>query len=553
MGALRGGAAAGLRRRRDAGFTFAIDDFGAGYSSLSRLRTCPRTSSSRSRLPARRAGRPDGDRDPRSASCASRRRTAADVRSRASRPRSSWRCWSATASASSGLPALSRTSGPREDVRGADAAQGDRCPIARLVRYPSAADGRPQAEAVALAHEQAPLAAQDHRAGGERCPQCHQPRRPHRVCPHCGFYGGREVVADRARPRPRHDSSPSMTAEVTVAVDANGADLGPAEVARGAARSPPRRGVPRAPVRARPPRSATSPDGVEVVDAPVSIAKAADPARAVRATPDASIVQAVQAVADGRRRRARLRRLDRRRAGRRAVPHQARAGRPPPGAGAARAGARRARSCCSTPAPTSRCAPSTSSSSPTWARRSGGRARRRAPARGAALQRRGADEGHRDVVAAHARSPRGRRRCDFVGNVEGFAIGDRRGRRDRHRRLHRQRRAQGDGGDVGGAARRDPRRGDVHRALEGSAGCCCARRCGGLRDELDPEEPGGAFLLGLRGLGVVPHGSFGARGIAARDRSSPRAACASDVVGRTHARSRRPARCGAAPSVRGGR
>jgi len=27
------------------------------------------------------------------------------------------------------------------------------------------------------------------------CPQCHQPRRPHRVCPHCGFYGGREVVA----------------------------------------------------------------------------------------------------------------------------------------------------------------------------------------------------------------------------------------------------------------------------------------------------------------------------------------------------------------------
>jgi large subunit ribosomal protein L32 len=27
------------------------------------------------------------------------------------------------------------------------------------------------------------------------CPQCRQPRRPHRVCPHCGFYGGRAVVA----------------------------------------------------------------------------------------------------------------------------------------------------------------------------------------------------------------------------------------------------------------------------------------------------------------------------------------------------------------------
>ena len=44
-------------------------------------------------------------------------------------------------------------------------------------------------------------------------------------------------------------------------------------------------------------------DGVEVVDAPVSIAKAADPVSAVRSTPDASIVQAARAVADGRRRR----------------------------------------------------------------------------------------------------------------------------------------------------------------------------------------------------------------------------------------------------------
>src|SRR5579863_4636294 len=59
---------------------------------------------------------------------------------------------------------------------------------------------------------------------------------------------------------------------VTVAVDAGGADLGPAEVA----------------------------DGVEVVDAPVSIAKAADPAFAVRSTREASIVQAARAVADGR-------------------------------------------------------------------------------------------------------------------------------------------------------------------------------------------------------------------------------------------------------------
>ena len=42
------------------------------------------------------------------------------------------------------------------------------------------------------------------------------------------------------------------------------------------------------------------PSGVELVDAPVSIAKTADPANAVRTTPEASIVQATRAVAEGR-------------------------------------------------------------------------------------------------------------------------------------------------------------------------------------------------------------------------------------------------------------
>lgn len=27
-----------------------------------------------------------------------------------------------------------------------------------------------------------------------RCPQCHAPRRPHRVCPECGSYNGRTVL-----------------------------------------------------------------------------------------------------------------------------------------------------------------------------------------------------------------------------------------------------------------------------------------------------------------------------------------------------------------------
>ena len=40
----------------------------------------------------------------------------------------------------------------------------------------------------------------------------------------------------------------------------------------------------------------------------------------------------------------------------------------------------------------------------------------------------------------------------------------------------------------------------------------------GLRDEISPEEQGGAVLLGLRRLAVVPHGSFGALGFQTRDR-----------------------------------
>lgn len=27
------------------------------------------------------------------------------------------------------------------------------------------------------------------------CPQCHAPKLPHRVCPECGYYKGREVKA----------------------------------------------------------------------------------------------------------------------------------------------------------------------------------------------------------------------------------------------------------------------------------------------------------------------------------------------------------------------
>lgn len=30
------------------------------------------------------------------------------------------------------------------------------------------------------------------------CPQCHEPKLPHRVCPKCGTYAGRKVAGDTA-------------------------------------------------------------------------------------------------------------------------------------------------------------------------------------------------------------------------------------------------------------------------------------------------------------------------------------------------------------------
>ena len=30
------------------------------------------------------------------------------------------------------------------------------------------------------------------------CPQCHEPKLPHRVCPNCNYYDGKEIVAEEA-------------------------------------------------------------------------------------------------------------------------------------------------------------------------------------------------------------------------------------------------------------------------------------------------------------------------------------------------------------------
>jgi glycerol-3-phosphate acyltransferase PlsX len=77
-----------------------------------------------------------------------------------------------------------------------------------------------------------------------------------------------------------------------IALDANGADQGPQVVAEGARRS----GLP---VLLFGPEAELG-DAAEVVDTPVEITAQEEPAMAVRSKPEASIVQAARAVADGR-------------------------------------------------------------------------------------------------------------------------------------------------------------------------------------------------------------------------------------------------------------
>jgi glycerol-3-phosphate acyltransferase PlsX len=77
-----------------------------------------------------------------------------------------------------------------------------------------------------------------------------------------------------------------------IALDANGADRGAATVAEGGRES----GVP---VRIFGPAAEMGGPAPDVVDAPLAITNDDEPARAVRARPDASLVQAAKAVATG--------------------------------------------------------------------------------------------------------------------------------------------------------------------------------------------------------------------------------------------------------------
>jgi glycerol-3-phosphate acyltransferase PlsX len=82
-----------------------------------------------------------------------------------------------------------------------------------------------------------------------------------------------------------------------IAVDANGADLGPAEVAAGATLAA-RQGL-RVLLYGPASELGAAGPGIEVIDAPLSIAKDANPAASARSNPEASIVRAARAVAAG--------------------------------------------------------------------------------------------------------------------------------------------------------------------------------------------------------------------------------------------------------------
>jgi len=337
---------------------------------------------------------------------------------------------------------------------------------------------------------------------------------------------------------PGASSSPSSlqpedSAAPVVAVDCNGADLGPAEVAAGAAIAV-ARGA-RLILFGPADELGELRRGVEVVDAPLSIAKSADPASAARANPEASIVQAARAVAAGR------------------AQALVCAG----GTGAALAaglfnikrtrGIYRPALAIPLPVP----------DRPVVLLDVGASAEARREHlvqfafMGAALSRtvfgverprvgllsNGQEEerGSRVVVDAHAelqqRANAGIAAFDFVGNVEGGEV-------------------------VAGVADvivTDGFTGNVAlklmegvsetilRAVRDAAMSSARAKLGGallrgallgFREEIDPELQGGAYLLGLRRLGVVPHGRFTRKGFAQAILRAERGA-REDIVGHT--------------------
>src|ERR671930_2354948 len=337
---------------------------------------------------------------------------------------------------------------------------------------------------------------------------------------------------------------------VRVAVAAKGAALGPAEVAAGAAIAA-RQGV-RVVLFGPAEAFGEVADGIEVVDAPVSIAKAPDPVRASRANPDASIVLATRAVAAGD------------------ADAFVSGGSTGPALAAGLFNIKRApgihRPALAIPVPVP--------GHPVTIVDVGANVEVRPEHlvqfgfMGAALAEtildverprigllsigEEATKGTPLVVETHA-ALRDRiadgDTYDFVGNIEGNEIPM--GRADVIV-------TDGFTGNVvlklmEGVSEAMLR--NIRRVAESSR----RAKAGGLllrpallefRDVIDPESAGGAYLLGLRRLGVVPHGRFSRRGIAQALLLAARAT-EEDVVGRTHAalQAARALRGGAEPSA----
>src|SRR5437764_2065383 len=320
---------------------------------------------------------------------------------------------------------------------------------------------------------------------------------------------------------------------ITVAVDAGGADLGPDEVAAGASQAA--AGGIRVVLFGPSAEIESAGPGVEVVDAPLSIAKAPDPAFAVRTTPEASIVQAARAVSEGRAEAlvsggstgsalaAALFNLRRDRGIYRpalALPVPIPGDRPvlllDVGANVtcrpehlvqfAHMGAAFAQAVMGIDSP------------------------------GVALLSNGEEpgKGTPDLVAVHDQlSGSGGTGLNFIGNIEGTHLTDR----------------------VADVVVMDGFTGNIAlKLIEGVSGrtlravrdvAMSSRRAklGGLllapavrklREEIDPEGPGGAYMLGLRQLGVIAHGRFTQRGFARAIEVAARGV-QEDVIGRTRA------------------
>ncbi|HEY8638815.1 MAG TPA: phosphate acyltransferase PlsX [Solirubrobacteraceae bacterium] len=320
----------------------------------------------------------------------------------------------------------------------------------------------------------------------------------------------------------------------TIAVDANGADLGPREVAEGAIAAA-ATGVH---VRLFGPAGEIGdvPDGVEVVDAPVSIAKAPDPVSAVRSTPEASIVQAARAVGAGE------------------ADALVSAGSTGAALAAGLFNIKRAKGVYR-PA---LAAPMPVPDHPVTLIDVGANAEVRPdhlvqfafmgasvvrlldgierPRVGLMSNGEEASRGTQLVRQAHellvARTA-GSTALEFIGNVEGMDVTS--GRADVIV-------MDGFTGNVTlkvmeGVSQRvlaaiKDRAMASTRAKAG--GLLMRPALGGLRDSMDPEGAGGAYLLGLRRLGIVPHGRFSRRGFATAIRLAARAV-SDDLVGRTHA------------------